>query len=61
MRGRWLAGISILATLGLAGCGPSAVQPPASSKLSFEEALARVYQVLPASRYVDNDLLPPGE
>ena len=61
MRERWLAGILCLLALGLAGCGrpgPAALPPPA---LPFDEALARVRQSLPASRYTDGELLRTSE
>ena len=53
----WLAVVSTLFALGLAGCGRSGPAASPSPQLSLEDALARVHQFLPASRYVDNDLL----
>ena len=50
--------MGMLFALGLAGCGRPGPATPALPALSFEDALARVHQYLPASRYVTNDLLP---
>ena len=52
-----LAVVSTLFALGLAGCGRSGPAASPVPQLSLEDALVRVRQSLPASRYVDNHLL----
>ncbi len=58
MRGSWLAVVLTLPMFGLAGCGRSGPAPASPPKISLDEALARVREHMPASRYVTNDLLP---
>ena len=57
----WRAVVATLFALGLAGCGRPGPAASSLPQLSLEEALARVHQSLPASRYVDNDLLPSDQ
>ena len=61
MEGKCYAVLGVFIALELAGCGRSTVKAPASPALSFEEALARVHERLPVSRYVDNSLLSSNE
>jgi ABC-type nitrate/sulfonate/bicarbonate transport system substrate-binding protein len=52
---------SVFIGVALAGCGRVGPAVPAASELSLQEALAKVHQFLPASRYVTNDLLPASD
>ena len=60
-KGSWLATISVLLMFGLAACGRSGPAPASPPEISLDDALARVRQHMPASRYVTNDLLPTGD
>ena len=61
MKGNWLAIVSTWLALGLAACGRSGPAPASPPEMSLKEALARVREHLPASRYVTNDLLPKDD
>ncbi len=58
MKGSRLAMVATLLVLGLAACGRPGPAPSPSPEISLDDALARVRQQIPASRYVTNDLLP---
>ncbi len=60
VKGSWLATVSTLFMVGLAACGQPGPLSPPSSEVSLNDALARVREQMPASRYVNNDLLPSG-